>query len=253
MASYFSSIGFPLSTLEQFDDLVEQVLPLTHSQQCGRSSQRVWASDCGAEIVVKETPHEVHDLSPGFVGQSLNSIRIHEFVAREWTCVSPFEGALVGWLEPDEDDPASGECQIIFNIADDAKYRHLSLDTPFTTRAQISAFAIDVTLYPNEAAFKEEQDGGRNFTFAPQSLVPIGLLGFDDSLLQQPSSRVLLNGHVLQSEIHTNALTGEIYYWVLLQSLGGSFDVLIDPKLCSCLPPVGCILSSTSFLVGRVS
>ena len=50
----------------------------------------------------------------------------------------------------------------------------------------------------------------------------------------------------------TNSLTGERYYWALVDSLGGSFDVVIDPTICEAAPEAGGVLSGSFWLCGRL-
>ena len=57
---------------------------------------------------------------------------------------------------------------------------------------------------------------------------------------------------MLRAERRTNRLTGAEFVWCLVNSTGGTFDVVADPELLPKLPPVGGVVSGGFWLTGRI-
>ncbi len=87
--------------------------------------------------------------------------------------------------------------------------------------------------------------------FASQSFIPSGLFKSpdDDS---PPRAEAFFTGHVLEAERRTNALTEMDFIWCLVETLGGVFDVVIDPQLLPEVPRVGGVIQGSFWLSGRI-
>jgi hypothetical protein len=59
-------------------------------------------------------------------------------------------------------------------------------------------------------------------------------------------------GHVLAAGERINVLTGHAFYWALVETLGGAYDVMIDPELLPSVPAAGGVLSGSFWLSGRI-
>lgn len=87
--------------------------------------------------------------------------------------------------------------------------------------------------------------------FASQSFIPSGLFNLSGS--DAPArAEAIFAGHVRETERRTNQLTGDEFVWCLVDSLGGSFDVVIDPELLSNAPRVGGVVHGSFWLSGRI-
>ena len=62
----------------------------------------------------------------------------------------------------------------------------------------------------------------------------------------------LFVGHIVETEERRNTVTGNPFRWALVDTLGGTFDVVIDPELLPDPPRVGNILSGWFWLSGRL-
>ena len=249
MANHFSPIGFSVNSLEDLSQLVDQLRPHAEPSFSNQGVYWVWTASSGAQLVIQEgLSEEVVGITPCFEGESRNTVRVEEIVHRQSD--SPLEGAFAGWLSPSVDDPFDGACQICFDVCD--FYQHSSFfgHQSLHLEVQFSAFPEEITLYPNCESFDSEESG--DCSLSSQGLVPLGLLGFDGSPKGEPSAQVLLNGHILKTEKRINPVSGETFYWVLLESFGGCFDVLIDPQSCDDVPVVGGVVSGTFWVVGHV-
>ena len=67
-----------------------------------------------------------------------------------------------------------------------------------------------------------------------------------------PEPHALIAGHVLEAEERHNAVTGKPFWWALVESVGGTFDVVIDPDLISAAPNAGQVLTGWFWLSGRL-
>ena len=249
MTNHFSPIGFSVDSLESLGQLVDQLRPHAEPRPSNQGVYWVWTASSGAQLVIQEgLAGEVVGITPCFEGESRNTVRVEDIVRRQSD--SPLEGAFAGWLSPSVDDPFDGACQICFDVCDFYKHSSFFGYQSLRLEVQFSAFPEEITLYPNRESFESEDSG--DCSLSSQGLVPLGLLGFDGSPKGEPSAQVLLNGHILKTEKRTNPFSGETFYWVLLESFGGYFDVLIDPQSCDAVPVVGGVVSGTFWVVGRV-
>ena len=68
-----------------------------------------------------------------------------------------------------------------------------------------------------------------------------------------PRAEAVFSGHVLESGRRTNRLTGADFIWCLVETLGGVYDVVIDPELLPDVPRVGGVLQGSFWLSGRIA
>ncbi len=248
MANHFAPIGFSVNSLEDLSQLVDQLRPHAEPRPSNQGVYWVWTGGSGAQLVIQEgLGEEVVGITPCFKGDSRNTVRVEDIFHRQSD--SPLEGAFAGWLSPSVNDPFDGACQICFDVCDFYKHSSFFGHQSLNLEVQFSAFPEEITLYPNCESFESEHS---DCSLSSQGLVPLGLLGFDGSPKDEPSAQVLLNGHILKTEKRINPFSGEAFYWVLLESFGGCFDVLIDPQSCDGVPVVGGVVSGTFWVVGRV-
>jgi len=52
--------------------------------------------------------------------------------------------------------------------------------------------------------------------------------------------------------VRANTISGTPYWWALVESVGGTFDVVIDPELLPILPQAGQVMSGWFWLSGRL-
>ena len=57
---------------------------------------------------------------------------------------------------------------------------------------------------------------------------------------------------MLETDTRANAVTGTLFVWALVDSLGGTFDVVIDPELLPRMPRPGDVLAGWFWLSGRL-
>jgi hypothetical protein len=57
---------------------------------------------------------------------------------------------------------------------------------------------------------------------------------------------------VLAADEKINVLTGRAFYWALVETLGGAYDVVIDSNLLPGVPAAGGLISGSFWLSGRI-
>ena len=57
---------------------------------------------------------------------------------------------------------------------------------------------------------------------------PSGLFAPGGSNLASPESHAVFTGHVIVGGVRQNSITGRAFYWALVDTLGGRYDVVID-------------------------
>jgi hypothetical protein len=67
-----------------------------------------------------------------------------------------------------------------------------------------------------------------------------------------PEPHALIAGHVVEADTRANAVSGAPFVWALVDSLGGTFDVVIDPELLPRMPRPGDVLAGWFWLSGRL-
>ena len=247
MPSHFSTIGMPVESAEDLEQLCERAAEDAEEISCPAGRYIRWSSAQGAELWMQvDNSNELVGVTPYFHARS-------EFVVGITTEINrpdetALEGAVHGWAEPQEDDPESGICPVVFDLVDKGWYQPFAF--PFVSKVRLSAFAHDLDLHDSEEAYFAAQDG--EMKFAAESFIPSGLFSFDEEDPGQPQSIALFSGHILEADRLSNPLTGFDYFRFCVQTLGGTIDVLADPELVGKQPIVGGVLSGTFWLCGRI-
>lgn len=247
MPSHLSTIGFPIETGEDFVQLAERVSSAAEEISTKSGTYLRWKGSAGEELWLQlDSRRELIGMNPHFTGASRNRIGIVARVGRPDD--TKLDGALHAWASPPGASPEEGDYPFVFDVPDAALYSDLGV--PGVAEAQIAAFAHEVAFFPSEQAYDASQsdDGVR---FAAKSFIPSGLFSADGSKTA-PTSQAILTGEVLRAEVLTNPVSEVQFWWALVETLGGQYDVVIDPALLERQPTVGGILSGSFWLSGRL-
>jgi hypothetical protein len=247
MPSHFSTVGFAVKTPEEFKALAERVLGQAEAVAAERGEYRLWAGSGGEELWVQlDEKGDIIGMSPHFSGKSRFKVGLQERVRRKGG--TALDGAFYGWASPKTEALEDGEYPFVFDSPDAGTYSQLQL--PGIAEAQIAAFTQQVKSYDSPEAFEGSQS--RQIKLGSQSFIPSGSFtpGGGSNHTLQPEA--LITGYVAEAAVRRNSLTGVEYYWALVDSLGGRFDVLIDPSLLRAVPAAGGVLSGIFWLSGRL-
>jgi hypothetical protein len=247
MPSHFSTIGFEVQSNDQFVALARQVAG-TGETIAGKGGQYLrWSGGGGEELWLQvDGDGDLVGMNPHFSGRSSVRVAVHGRVQRDKDSV--LDGAFEGWADPPVEgrgaDPR-GAYPLVFDSPDAGTYGELQL--PGVAEVQIAAFAHEIAYHDTPEAFAASPVG-----LAPQAFIPAGLLTPEGGRSEPPEAVAIFAGHVREAAVRHNSMTGREYYWALVDSLGGSYDVVIDRTLLPAPPAPGGVLSGTFWLSGRL-
>jgi hypothetical protein len=246
--SNLSDIGFPVRGEQDVNDVIMKVLENVSEIPAARGSYYKFADASGASIYLQaNASQELIGFNPHFEGKSRRTVCLTAAIEKE---SSELDGAFHAWANPsEENNPESGEYPFVFDAPD---FR-LSGDLKFpqNRQVQLTAFAsTEFKVFKSERDFYDSQDA--ELKFAAKSFVPSGLFNFETDNTQPPLAFGVFTGEIMDFELKTNELTGESFYWFLVDTLGGEIDVVADPKLVGSEPNVGGYLNGQFWLSGRL-
>lgn len=264
MASNLSTIGFVFADEDQFRSSMVSFAGRTAAQlDCPHGAYGIWRSRTGAELWFHFGPSqegntEIYGLTPFFEGQSECDLRITGPIRRDND--TPFEGAFYGWVIPDgntgQDD--GGSYPLVFDAVDfAAREGHV---WPAVVRVKLAGFARELKAYAGEDAYRAAGTGSGAPQLAEKSFIPIGLFAAAEAEAESapgstpatPSSAAVMTGRVLDVSRMTNEATGQDFFWILIDSLDTTFDILADPEIVSGEIVPGGIVEASVWLFGRL-
>jgi hypothetical protein len=244
MGSHMSCIGFPFETFKEFRDLMLRAVENGERIETGRGAYFRWSSGAGAELWAQVYEDGSFGLNPHFAGEAAMHVGITERVERPEA--PPLDGAFYCWADPGEDTgPESGLFPLVFDAPDYALYRGLVL--PAVVEARISAFAHEITAYPDEEAFRAEWS-----KFAPGFFIPSGTFKAGGEAIDPPEALAIFGGHVLGSSLLTNPATGAEFWWAKVRNYGGEIEVVADPEDVAGEIVEGGVIKGSFWLSGRL-
>lgn len=248
MPSQFSSIGFHVSTGEDLAALASSVADHTDSIDTPDGQYLKWAPASGEQLWLQvKRSGDAMGMNPHFEGQSVVRARLEARVTRETH--TPLDGTFLAWADPPADSVAGGGYPFAFDCPDAATLGALEL--PASVVLQVAAFAQQIAVHDSEAAYHASQ-AAQGASFESRSFIPSGLISPSGEPVMPPESHALIAGHVADAARRINSVSGEPYWWALLDTVGGTFDVVIDPALLSAPIRAGHLISGWFWLSGRV-
>ena len=241
-----SNIGFTIDTEEEFISLIEKSFETASQIEVPWGFYIHFIDSSGAELWTQlNLDGEYIGFHPHFHGISRRVVALTRQIESE---ESELDGMFHAWANPIElTEPESGDYPFVFNVPDMKVLD--KMDYPQNVEIQLTAFATDLEFYPNEDDYYGSQD--EELQFAVESFMPIGLFEEDEEG-ENPEPYSVFSGVVQQSEIRTNEMTGEKFYWMLVNTLGGEIDVVASRELCDQLPNPLSIIQGQFWLSGRI-
>ena len=248
MPSQFSAIGFQVSSGEDLAALATHVAERADTIDAPNGQYLKWAPPSGEQLWLQLTRKgDAMGMNPHFAGPSQLRIGLEARVARQ--AHTPLDATFLAWANPPQGASTGGDYPFAFDCPDGAL--HLDLPLPITVDAQIAAFAQQITVYASEDAYRVAQ-AAQGLPFGSRSFIPSGLISPGGEPVTPPESHALISGHVLDAAEQRNAVSGRPFWWALLDSLGGTFDVVIDPELLQGPVEPGNVLAGWFWLSGRL-
>lgn len=247
--SNLSNIGFFVSTEEEFYKLVEQVYPLGKFIKASQGTYNCYSENSGAELWMQLNENkELIGINPHFQGKSRVKVSLTSEIERT---ESLLDGALHAWANPSEDgEPESGYFPFVFDLPNLRTTSNLTF--PQITEVQLTAFAHEISVFKSEQAFDEHQND-ESFKWASQSFTPTGLFNFGEENNESPAeATALFTGLIKACEKRKNTLTGQKYFWMLVDTLGMQIDVVADVRFFEQAPQVDGVIQGQFWISGKL-
>ena len=246
--SQFSALGFNVTSGEDLAALASRVAERADTINAREGQYLKWAPPSGEQLWLQVKHNgDAMGMNPHFQGHSSVRVAIEARIARAGH--TPLDGTFLGWANPPEDGSRGGDYPFAFDSPDAAL--HETLQLPMVVTAQIAAFAQEVRIFPSVDAH-EVARVSEGLGFPSQSFIPSGLFSPDGQPVIPPEPHALIAGHVLAADERRNALTGVSFWWALVETVGGTFDVVIDPELVSEPIERNNVVSGWFWLSGRL-
>lgn len=249
--SNLSDIGFPTPDEQAVNEMIMHVIEVSKPIETSRGFYLVYTDLSGAQIYLQGNfNQELIGFNPHFAGKSRRTVALTQAVERD---SSELDGGFHAWANPSEDSTEAGDYPFVFDVPD---FRTVEIaEFPRVAEIQLTAFASnDFKVYGGEEDYQNAQES--DLKYASKMFVPSGLLAFDekdgsiDLNLVRPVGKFA--GEIREFELRTNELSGEKFYWLLVDTLGGEVDVVVDPKYVPDEPKTGGIVSGQFWLSGRM-
>jgi len=239
MAGHLDCIGLSVSTSDEFQSLISSLIDTAEWISASDGSQlATWTDPSGALLTASTDPNgAIECVTPSFAASSRLRVRPLDMPADE-SC--RFCDLLHAEILDATDTMVYPVAAQIDDLA--LSRGRIRLDQPATLR--VSAFAEEIEAWPDEAAYLASQGG--DYKLATESAIPTGLFG------QPPRSYLMLTGRVRQACQQTNGVTGLPFHWLQVETLGGTYDVLVADGDLEGTPAVGSIVQATCWVIGRI-
>lgn len=251
--SNLSDIGFPTRSEQDINDMISHVLEHTETIRCPRGFYLKFSDASDAEIWLQGNfEQELLGFNPHFAGKSRRKVSLTQAIDRE---SSELDGGFHAWANPsDAAVEASGDYAFVFDVPD-FRINEIS-QFPHVCEIQLTAFASnDFKIFADEKSYNENQTS--ELKHSSNSFVSVGLLAFDadDEAIDLNAVRPIsmFAGEIKEFELKTNQLSGNEFYWFLVDTFGGEIDIVADVKLITIEPQTGGIVSGHFWLSGKIT
>lgn len=246
--SNLSDIGFPVRNEQDVNAMIEAVIeqPLEPTK-CYYGFYLKFADASGAEIYLQGSrDQELVGFNPHFAGKSRRNVTLLKAIERD---SSTLDGGFVA--NAAEGKVISDEYDFVFD-APDFRLNEIT-EFPVNCDIQLTAFASnDLKIFANEVEFYYAQDVETQMSL--KSFFASGLYLTRDNQIpvETPRPIGIISGEIKEFDLRKNELSGENFYWFLIETLGGEVDVVADPKLVAIEPKIGGSIRGQFWLSGRI-
>ncbi len=249
--SNLSDIGFPTPGDTAVNEMIMHVLEHTKPFKTSHGFYLIYTDTSGAEIYLQGNfKEELIGFNPHYAGTSRRTVSLTKAIERD---SSELDGGFHAWANPSEGLSESGDYPFVFDVPD---FRTVeNMEFPRTVEIQLTAFASnDFKIFAGDEDYQKAQES--ELKYASKMFVPSGLFAVDEKDGSRDLNLVrpvgIFAGEIKDFELKTNELSGEKFYALLVETLGGETDVVVDPKFVPNEPQPGGIISGQFWLSGKV-
>lgn len=243
MVNHMTSIGFNVSNEQDFDEVMQLACTENNRIKVQEGYYFALKDVSGSQLWAQVNKNnECIGMNPHFSGKSNMYTLLNNSVDRP---ESILDGAIHAWAEPEGTIEEAGLFPFVFDLPNSNMYPHIVL--PQLLHIQLAAFTHELDVYKNEEEYFAQQEG--EMKFAAQSFIPTGLFGESGA---PPQATAMFTGNVLETQRLQNATTGEFFNWSLIETLGGTIDMVTDEQLILQSIEVGSIVKGSFWLSGTL-
>lgn len=155
-------------------------------------------------------------------------------------------------------DPDTRECFYAFHFdCPNFGLFDKQLSGPIPCNVQLAAFAREIESFDSVQEYDDDENADGDITLASQHFAAGNLM--DENGKPRPPEKqafAFIVGHVIETEMKTNEITGKSFHWALVRTAGNAeIDVVIHPSLPGIAdkpPKVGGVISGYFWLSGLV-
>lgn len=251
--SNLSNIGFGIQNRDDLNEIIHRAIGLGHITKAvpDEGICVVYTDKSGAELwLTLNEDSELIGFNPHFKGQSKQTVCLTAII---YPPQSPTNEVLYhAWADPAEaNKPETGSYPFAFNAADfnsNAVINQLNL--PQNVQVQLAAFAQQLNYYPTKQDFDSSQD--TSVALDSRLFIPIGLLAGKDAEITNLQPLGMIIGIVKEWQKLQNDLTQQSFYWLLIDTYGGTVDMLADTTLLPNDPQIDSIIQAQCWLSGQI-
>ena len=249
MPSHMTSLGFPVTTEQDFRHYVFAASEFGRKIESPNGSYTLWEPGNGIELWVQTNLHKrIIGMNLHFSGHSRMNLGLTRRISKPGHSI--MNGALYAWANPQMDKPESGSYPFVFDVPD--YDLHNDVRIPGLVTVQLAAFAHELQGFESKETYTAAQKTG--IQFAEESFIPSGLFrpGPQGGVREPPLAQAIFSGHVLVTQILINPVTDQRFYWARVRTLGGEVDVVADPQVVQGRVIRYGIIKGTFWLSGRL-
>lgn len=245
--SQFSAIGFTVTSGEDLSALASRVAERADTIDAGEGQYLKWAPPSGEQLWLQVKRNgDAMGMNPHFEGKSVVRVALEARVARKGH--TPLDGTFLAWANPPA-NTLGGDYPFVFDCPDAA--RHQALELPAFVTAQIAAFAQQITVHDSLDTYQTVH-ATQGLPAGARSVIPSGLFSPSGEPIIPPEPHALIAGHVVEAAERRNTVSGDPFWWALVDTIGGTFDVVIDPALLDDDVSAGNVVSGWFWLSGQL-
>ncbi len=254
--SHFTCIGFTISSPEELKSIVNSVVEKGESIQLRRGCYYLWQSGLfGAELWIHvDDLHMFTGMTPHFDGKSDLLVKSAREMSKSGSL--SLGGFAKGLIEDKRLRSQRNREPFVFEMVDRGRYDPFqrlddrSFAFPSISHVQLTALAYRVDFYETDDDYRMSQRGG--LELLTEAFIPGATIHPDFSNTNRLESAASITGRVIEHRDLVNPFSNNKYRWILLKTLGGTVDVVVDQDGLNKSIADGGVISGTFWLTGKL-
>lgn len=234
--SYLNSIGFKVSSAEEFEALVAKVFELGEEINVDEGTYIVYTDKSGAQIYAQvDTDDEFMGFLPAFDATSKRLVHLKDVINHE--DATPLDMRVYA-------KSAEDTYPFVFDLYNAKEH---ALELPVSQEVSMVAFPHEIEYFATAQAFMEE-----NPDLSTTYFIPVGLMNQEGEAIEVPEPYAMFVGEIKSVEKRTNELNGGVFYVMVVAALEGDITVVTAVETLAQEPQVGGFLNGVYWMSAKV-